>query len=126
MLVNDLSEATGEDFNGFSLFADRSTSPGHYCLLIEPKNDVPDSECARYAEIFEKRLCETNALVMPQIRNGALGHCEVKFLKPGTYNDYREMKGRQGANLNQLKPVKVIDNDERYEFFFGHVRESLK
>lgn len=126
LLISDLCEATGEDFNGYSLFADRTTSPGHYCLLIEPKNDVPDSECARYAEIFEKRLCETNALVMPQIRNGALGHCEVKFLKPGTYNEYREMKGRQGANLNQLKPVKVIDNDERYEFFFGHVRESLK
>lgn len=126
LLINDLCEATGEEFNGYCIYADRSTSPGHYCLLIEPKNDVPDSECARYAEIFEKRLCETNVLVMPQIRNGALGHCEVKFLKNGTYSDYRETKGRQGANLNQLKPVKVIDNDERYEFFFGHVRDSLK
>ena len=34
----------------------------------------------KYAEIFEKRLCETNVLVPPLIRNGALGHCEVKFL----------------------------------------------
>ncbi len=127
ILVNELSAEVGENFNGYCIYPDRTTSPGHYQLLIEPENpDVPDSECARYAEIFEKRLCETNVLVPPLIRNGALGHCEVKFLKTGTYEEYRDVLRAKGANLNQAKPVKVLDNEERIEYFFSHVRESLK
>ena len=128
LLINDLSKEVGEDFAGYCIYPDRSTSPGHYVVLIEPMSkDIPDSECSRYAEIFEKRLCETNVLVPPLIRNGALGHCEVKFLRNGTYEDYREKVLRaKGANLNQVKPVKVIDNEERKEYFFSNVRDSLK
>lgn len=126
LLINDLSEEVGEEFIGYSIYPDRTTSPGHYCVLIEPVNDIPDSECTRYAEIFERRLCETNVLVPPLIRNGALGHCEVKFLRKGTYEDYREVLKSRGANLNQVKPVKVIDNDDRRDFFLSHVRDTLK
>ncbi len=126
LLIQELSEEVGEKFNGYCIYPDRSTSPGHYLLLIEPTNDVPDSECQRYAEIFERRLCETNVLVPPLLRNGALGHCEVKFLKANTYEDYREVLRAKGVNINQTKPVKVIDNEERKEYFFSHIRESLK
>ncbi len=126
LLVHELSQAVGEEFVGYSIYPDRTTSPGHYCVLIEPVNDIPDSECARYAEVFEKKLCETNVLVPPLLRNGALGHCEVKFLRKGTYEDYRQVLKDRGANLNQVKPIKVIDNDDRKEFFLSHVRDSLK
>ena len=126
LLVNDLSEEVGEEFVGYSIYPDRTTSPGHYCVLIEPVNDIPDSECARYAEIFERNLCETNVLVPPLLRNGALGHCEVKFLRSGTYEDYRQVLKDRGANLNQVKPIKVIDNDDRRDFFLSHVRDTLK
>lgn len=127
ILVNELSTAVGENFNGYCIYPDRTTSPGHYQLLIEPENpDVPDSDAEKYAEIFEKRLCETNVLVPPLIRNGALGHCEVKFLKTGTYEEYRDVLRAKGANLNQVKPVKVLDNEERIEYFFSHVRDAFK
>ncbi len=128
LLINDLSSEVGQDFAGYCIYPDRSTSPGHYVVLIEPMSkDIPDIEASRYAEIFEKKLCETNVLVPPLIRNGALGHCEVKFLRNGTYEDYREKVLRaKGANLNQVKPVKVIDNEERKEYFFSNVRDSLK
>jgi hypothetical protein len=125
-IVGNFSDKMEEMFVGYSIYPDRTTSPGHYCVLIEPVNDIPDSECARYAEIFEKHLCETNVLVPPLLRNGALGHCEVKFLKKGTYEDYREVLKNRGANLNQVKPIKVIDNDDRRDFFLSHVRDSLK
>ena len=66
-------------------------------------------------------LCKGNVSVEPLIKSGALGHCEVKFLKHGTYDDYREVLRKRGANLNQVKPIKVIDNEEKKEFFFAHV-----
>ena len=57
------------------------------------------------------------------IKSGALGHPEVLFLKKGTYDDYREMLRQRGANLNQVKPLKVIDTDEKRDFFFSHIED---
>ena len=51
--------------------------------------------------------------VKPLIDSGALGNCEVKFLRHGTYDDYREVLRARGANLNQVKPIKVIDSEDR-------------
>ena len=46
---------------------------------------------------------------------------EVLFLKKGTYDDYKEMLRQKGVVLNQIKPVTVINTDERREFFFSHI-----
>ncbi len=119
-IVDTFAEDMGEIFVGYSIYPDRSTSPGHYVLLIETVNEHTKDEEQKYSEAFEKALCAGNVLVAPQIKCGALGHCEVKFLKHGTYDEYREVLKSRGANLNQVKPIKVINNDERYDFFFSH------
>ena len=108
---------------GYSIYPDRSTSPGHYVLFLETADPISDEKKAKYAEKFEQMLCKGNVSVEPLIKSGALGHCEVKFLKTGTYDDYREVLRRRGANLNQVKPLKVIDTDEKRDFFFAHVED---
>ena len=122
-MVANLSEATGDLYIGYSIYADRSTSPGHYKLFLELAEDISNEKKATYAEEFEKYLCKGNVSVEPLIKSGALGHPEVKFLKKGTYDDYREMLRQRGANLNQVKPLKVIDTDEKREFFFSHIED---
>ena len=107
---------------GYSIYPDRSTSPGHYILLVETAEDISDEKKAKYNQAFEEMLCKGNVSVEPLIKSGALGHCEVKFLKHGTYDDYREVLRKRGANLNQVKPIKVIDNDEKRDFFFSHIQ----
>ena len=121
LLIDDLSRITGTSFTGYCLYADRDTSPGHYVVLLEPVEPLPAKESETYARIFEERLCETNALVYPQIRNGALGHCEVRFLRAGANEEYREFLRQNGANLNQVKPVRVIDTPEKKQFFFDRI-----
>jgi hypothetical protein len=49
---------------------------------------------------------------------------QVCFLKKGTYDDYREVLRKRGANLNQVKPIKVIDTDEKRDFFFDHIAKD--
>ena len=120
-IVANLSEYMDDLYIGYSIYPDRSTSPGHYVLLLETAEPVSDEKKSRYNEAFEKMLCKGNVSVEPLIKSGALGHCEVKFLKHGTYDDYREVLRKRGANLNQVKPIKVIDNEEKKEFFFAHV-----
>ncbi len=123
-MVANLSEAMGDLYIGYSIYADRSTSPGHYKLFLELSEDISDEKKAKYSEEFEKYLCKGNVSVEPLIKSGALGHPQVLFLKKGTYDDYRELLRQRGANLNQVKPLKVIDTDEKKEFFFAHLEEK--
>ena len=122
-IVANLSEEMNDMYIGYSIYPDRSTSPGHYVLFLETADPVSDEKKAKYAEKFEQMLCKGNVSVEPLIKSGALGHCEVKFLKNGTYDDYREVLRSRGANLNQVKPLKVIDTDEKRDFFFAHVED---
>lgn len=123
-IVNNLSEKTGDLFIGYSIYPDRTTSPGHYVLLVETASPVDEDKKTHYGEYFEEMLCKGNVSVEPLIKSGALGHCEVKFLQKGTYDDYREVLRVRGANLNQVKPIKVIDTEEKKEFFFSHIIED--
>lgn len=122
-IVDNLSEYMGDLYVGYSIYPDRTTSPGHYVLFLETVSPIDDEKRAKYPEAFEKMLCAGNVSVAPLIRSGGLGHCEVKFLRSGTYDDYRALLKSQGANLNQVKPIKVIDNDEKRDFFISHVIE---
>lgn len=121
-IVGNFSDKMEEMFVGYSIYPDRSTSPGHYILLVEGTKEHTGEDEAIYAEEFEKCLCAGNVSVGPLIKSGTLGHCEVKFLRHGTYDDYREMLRMNGANLNQIKPIKVINSDERKDFFFSHTQ----
>lgn len=122
-IVNSMSEQLDELFVGYSIYPDHSTSPGHYVLLIETAKEIDVSKEEEYAKLFEELFCKNNPSAQPVFKNGSLGHCEVKFLRHGTYDDYRQILKDRGANLNQVKPVKLIDNDERRDFFFSHVIE---
>lgn len=119
-IVDQMSEKLDELFIGYSIYADHSTSPGHYVLLLETAKEADKSKEAEYAKLFEE-IFSQNPSAECVFRNGSLGHCEVKFLKHGTYDDYRQMLKNRGANLNQVKPIKFIDNEERKEFFFSHI-----
>ncbi len=123
-IVANMSEESGDLYIGYSIYADRSTSPGHYKLFIELAEDISDEKKATYNALFEEKLCKGNVSVEPLIKSGALGHPEVLFLKKGTYDDYREVLRKRGANLNQVKPIKVIDTDEKRDFFFDHIAKD--
>ena len=123
-IVGNFSDTMNEMFVGYSIYPDRNTSPGHYVLLIESTKPHTTADEEFYSEKFEEFLCNGNVSVGPLIKSGALGHCEVKFLRHGTYDDYRQMLKENGANLNQIKPVKVINSEDRKNFFFSHIIED--
>ena len=46
----------------------------------------------------------------------------MHFLRQGTYEEQREALKKRGANLNQIKPLRVIKEDKK-DFFFSHIAE---
>lgn len=122
-IVADFSQKADELFVGYTIYPNRETSPGHYVLLVEGTKKHKKEDKKLYSQLFEECLCRGNVSVKPLIKSGALGSCQVEFLRKGTYDDYRLMLKSMGANLNQIKPVKVINSEERKEFFFSHIEE---
>ncbi len=120
-IVANLSEHTGDTYAGYSIYADRTTSPGKHVLLVELLNDIPSKKKASYSSDFERFLYKGNVSVEPLVKSGALAKPQVKFLKKGTYEEYRENLKSKGINLNQVKPVKVIDTKEKEDFFLSRV-----
>ena len=120
-VVKNLAKEMGNDFKGYSLYPDHSTNPPRYCLLAEAVNPVTEEERQKYIDAMDEGFKETNEKYYKYRRWGMINRPEVLFLKEKTYWDYREMLRLKGVVLNQIKPVTIINSEERKNFFFSHV-----
>ena len=103
----------------YSIYADRSTSPGHYVMLVEPAGMVPKERISYCRDVLDSKLMQANPTYGEMVRTGVLGRMELVFLQQQTYQLYREMQIMKGMSSNQLKPVRVIDTPQKERFFFN-------
>lgn len=116
-----VQEQLGISFKGYSFYADTDNDPVRYMLLAEPEGDIPAEKIPEIEKALDEWLNESNEKYFKYRRWGMIGDPKVHLLKKGTYADYREMLKKQGKVLNQIKPVTVINTDERKDFFFSHI-----
>ena len=69
------------DVNDYSIFPDRSESPGHYVMLIEPSRIVPKDRIPFCRDTLERCLIHANPTYGDAVRNGSLGKLEIVFLQ---------------------------------------------
>lgn len=119
--AKNIAKRSGKEYTQFSYYPDFSTKPPRYCLLVEPKEAVTEEERQQMIEIMDEEFCEVNEKYAKYRRWGMLNRPEILILKNKTYWDYREMLRAKGVVLNQIKPVTVINSQERKDFFFSHV-----
>ena len=117
--VERFSLDMGRHIIDYSVYADTSTSPGHYVLLLEPEMAVPKELLGRCRDVFEEKLMQANPSYGDKIRRGELLPMELFFLQQQTYQLYRDLMIMKGYSANQLKPVRVIDDPNVKKFFFG-------
>ena len=116
MKENDL------DYAGFSFYPDFSTKPPRYTMLIELTKGEPSEETReKLIKSLDHQLDEINEKYYKYRRWGMLNTPEVLFLEEKSYVAYTEFLASKGVILNQVKPVTVINNEERKDFFFGKV-----
>ena len=120
--ADNTAKETGVEFKGFSFYPDFSTEPARYTMLCEVRGDIPDEETRQklIAEL-DHQFDEINEKYYKYRRWGMLGTPEVLFLKDHTYTDYNKYLESKGIVLNQIKPVTVLNSEEREQFFFSHV-----
>ncbi len=118
-----VQEKLGISFKGYSFYGDTDSAVVRYMLLAEPDGDVSEDMIPEIENALDEFLNESNEKYYKYRRWNMLGMPKVCILKKDTYADYREMLKKQGKVLNQIKPVTVINTDERKEFFFSHIEK---
>lgn len=121
----EVQKELGISFKGYSFYADTDNDPVRYMLLAEPDADISSDKIPEIEKVLDEKLNESNEKYFKYRRWGMITNPKVQILKKNTYSDYREMLKKQGKVLNQIKPVTVINTDERKEFFFSHIDETV-
>lgn len=121
--ASNTAKNMGTDFVGYSFYPDFSTKPPRYTMLVELRDGALDEDKRQeFINELDHQFDEINEKYYKYRRWGMLNRPEVLFLNEKTYSDYNEYLAGKGVVLNQIKPVTVINNREREEFFFSHVQ----
>ncbi len=120
--AQELEKTMCVELKGFSFYPDFSTKPPRYTMLCELKGEIPNEETRqKYIKTLDENLDEINEKYYKYRRWGMLGEPEVLFMQEGAYVNFNSYLADKGVILNQIKPVTVINNEEREKFFFGQV-----
>ncbi len=118
-----VQEKLGISFKGYSFYGDTDSAIVRYMLLAEPDGDISEDMIPEIEKTLDEFLNESNEKYFKYRRWNMIDMPKVCLLKKDTYADYREMLKKQGKVLNQIKPVTVINTDERKDFFFSHIEK---
>ena len=124
--IDKFQEDTGLFIRDFSVFADTSSEPGKYVVLMEPDKDVDPSKMAEYRDIIENRISEANPSFETKVRSNILARTKLCMTQQQTYMLYRDMMIMKGVSPNQLKPVRVIDTPVKEKFFFNLLENEIE
>ena len=118
-----MEEESGTNIPEYSVYADSSSDPGHYVVLLESDREIPREHWPFYSEILNRKLCEMHDSYRLKIQQKIMLPLEVKFVQPQTYALYRDLKVMGGASPNQIKPIHVIPDGRLKRFFFGLLQD---
>jgi hypothetical protein len=119
--AGEVQKKLGISFKGYSFYGDTDSTIVRYMLLAEPDGAISADMIPQIEKELDEALNESNEKYFKYRRWNMIDMPKVCILKKDTYADYREMLKKQGKVLNQIKPVTVINTDERKEFFLSHI-----
>lgn len=116
--VKNTANDLGLTLAGYSFCDDFSTDPPRYCMVCEPTEPVDEATRQKMIASLDGYLKAYNDKYLIR-RASMIGAPEVLLLQTGTYASYRESLQRKGRVLNQIKPVVVLNTQERRDFFLS-------
>ena len=118
-VIKQISQHVGTPITEYALYADYSSTPGRYILLVEPDEFIGKGDQKELGLIADGFFRKANRSFNKYREQGTMGMPVIDFLEPGSFRLFKEMQIASGISANQVKPVKVIDNKKKAQFFFG-------
>jgi len=103
----------------WAVFIDKGKEQYRYGILLETKDGI---DLSYYAERFEEHLRNVNTSYRyyEEVK-GLIDPPVIYNQAPGTHQAWREYKISCGATPEQVKPVKMLDNEEKMKFFMERI-----
>lgn len=113
------AEQTGTDINSWCVFVDKGIEKYRYGVMIESNSD---KDLSQYADLLDKLLCEVNDQYVYYGKKSLIEPPVIFMLRLGAQEDWKEYKIKSGASPSQIKPVYILDTDEKKQFFMDRLR----
>lgn len=114
-----LSKRCGFSMVDYCMYPNPEAIPVRYEFLIEPNGLPDDFDWQKARDILDECLSEANPSMGDKLARGIAGKSKLYFLEEETTLLYRDMMTMKGISSAQLKPVRVIDNVVKHNFFYA-------
>lgn len=118
-VVKGISQHEKTAITEYALYTDYSTTPGRYIILIEPEVDMGKGEMKHLNGVADELFKKGNRSYKKYREQSTLGAPSIIYIDPGAFQLYKELQIASGISANQVKPVRLIDNKNKEQFFFG-------
>ena len=118
-VVRQLSQKCGFTMVDYCMYPNPEAIPVRYEFLIEPNELPSDFDWLKARDILDECLSEANPSMGDKLARGIAGKSKLYFLEEETTLLYRDMMTMKGVSSAQLKPVRVIDNVVKHNFFYA-------
>ena len=102
----------------WAVTVDTDVYPAAYLLMLENAKGI---DMKQYETFADTQLCAINPRYKNMIDLELVGKLRIGNLKPGTNEEWKQLMRDKGIAPNQIKPVTVLDNKEKEDFFFQHL-----
>ncbi len=117
-VIRAVSNATGVDIHEWVVYVNNDTHPGHYTLAIE--NDS-GKDLSVYTDMAEELLRKVNPIYDRFRRVLGIKPLTIVNQKPGSHDEWIDHMVEKGTARTQVKPVRVLDNKEKIDFFLERI-----
>lgn len=121
--MNRFEKLAGTKIKEWAVFIDKGEMMYRYGVLTETQDG---KDLSGYTEEFEQILRDVNTSYRFYEGNNLIDPPIIINQRPGTHDEWREMKIKAGASPDQVKPVRILDTDEKNEFFLGRTLCEVK
>ena len=119
-VAKQTAERCGFEMLDYCMYPNTDAEPVRYDFLIEPAHHLPDDfDYAHARDVLDECLSKANPSMGDKLSKGIVGKSRLYFLQEETTLLYRDMMIMKGVSAVQLKPVRVIDNLLKMNFFYA-------
>lgn len=120
-VVKALIKESGCGMINWAVYNKIEKHPYHYVLLLENECGI---DMTQFEEFAHRKLCEVNPRYAYFTEISGMGRLTIENQEPGTQKAWADAQISRGVSSAQVKPVRILDNPAKEEFFLSRIMES--
>ena len=124
-VAKQVADKCGFKLMDYCMYPNPDAVPVRYEFLLEPYHLPDDFDWQHARDVLDECLAAANPSMGDKLAKGIVGKSKLYFLSEETTMLYRDMMIFKGASSAQLKPVRIIDNVVRHNFFYALIDERF-